>query len=150
MPAATRARLDDATKHVEAALEGVAVEANGGDEELADARHARAGGDFLARRGRPARRASRAGAHPRPRRHSAMSACAVRRAVRLPEGRPCRPRTRPPRELDACGGAQEIVGNLEEDAGAVAGVGVGTGGAAMAEVDERAHRQDHDVVVGVA
>ena len=39
MPAARGARLDDAAQHVEAALEGVALEADRGHEELPDVRH---------------------------------------------------------------------------------------------------------------
>jgi hypothetical protein len=42
------------------------------------------------------------------------------------------------------------VGNLEEDAGPVAAVGVGAGCAPVAQVDERAHGELDDVVIALA
>ena len=61
--------LGDATDHVQLALEGVLVEAvRGADEELADARREELRRLARQRADRPGRRASRAGAAPRPRR----------------------------------------------------------------------------------
>ena len=49
------------------------------------------------------------------------------------------------RERESCDFPQEAVGNLEEDAGAVAGVDLGTRGAAMVEVAEGSEGGGDDV-----
>ena len=54
------------------------------------------------------------------------------------------------RQLEVDHRAQERVGDLDEDAGAVAGVGLGAGGAAVVEVAQRGQRLRHDVVAGLA
>ena len=46
--------------------------------------------------------------------------------------------------------AQERVGDLHQDAGAVAGVGLGAGGAAVVEVAQGGEGLGHDVVAGLA
>ena len=53
-------------------------------------------------------------------------------------------------QLEVDDGAQERVGDLEQDAGAVAGVDLGAGGAAVVEVAQRGERLGHDVVAGLA
>ena len=51
-------------------------------------------------------------------------------------------------QLEVADLAQEGVGDLDQDAGAVTGLGVGTGGAAVVEVAQRLQALFHDVVVG--
>jgi hypothetical protein len=50
------------------------------------------------------------------------------------------------RELEVDDGAQERVGHLDQDAGAVAGVGLGAGGAAVLHVGEREQAGEHQLV----
>ena len=52
------------------------------------------------------------------------------------------------RELEVDDRPQEGVGDLHQDAGAVAGVDLGAGGAAVVEVAQGGERLDHDVVAG--
>ena len=50
------------------------------------------------------------------------------------------------RQLERDRLAQELVRHLQQEAGAVAGLGVGAGGAAVLEVGERLDPESHDVV----
>ena len=52
------------------------------------------------------------------------------------------------RELEVDDLAQEGVGDLHQDAGTVAGVGLGAGGTSVVEVAQRGQRLGHDVVAG--
>ena len=70
-------------------------------------------------------------------------------ARRRRAGTRCRRRTRRAAgQLEVDHLAQERVGDLDQDAGAVAGVRLGAGGAAVVEVAQRGERLDHDVVAG--
>ena len=140
-------RLDRARRgladDVELALERVGHDHVGAaaDEDLPDAPAPwRAPPATSASRGRPARRASRARPGPRraPRARAPARTPGARRAPSA--GTPCRRRTRPaPAATTPCIGhlgAVEVVGNLDQDAGAVAHQRVGADGAAMVEVLE--------------
>ena len=125
----------------------------GAHEELGDVR-ARPRWRPCRRRGRrPARRASRARAGPRPRpcARSARSALGARRRV-LRAGSTWPRRSRPAAGSSKPASARRnSVGELEQDARAVARVGVGALGAAVLEVLERPQRaRDHLVRGGRA
>ena len=54
------------------------------------------------------------------------------------------------RQVEVDDRAEEAVGDLDQDAGAVAGVGLGARRAAVLEVAERADAHRHDLVAGPA
>ena len=78
-------------------------------------------------------------AGPPRRRSPRCAACGLGAlAGRRRAGRRCRRRRRPPAgSVEVDDRAQERVGDLDQDAGAVAGVGLGAGGAAVLEVAQR-------------
>ena len=110
---------------------------------------ARGGAEQVGRRSGP--RASRGRRGP-PRRRSPRSAGGSWRRASSSPGRNAVPTA----YVLAAGSsksttvAQERVGDLDQDAGAVAGVGLGAGGAAVVEVAQRGERLGHDVVAGHA
>ena len=121
------------------------------DEELPEARHHAQRGGADHRRVDRAPRASRRRAGLRPPRWR-RSAPSVFSAASASSGRNARPTPYAPaggqREVDD--GAQEAVGDLEQDAGAVAGVDLGARRAAVVEVAERAEGVGDDRAAGHA
>jgi len=140
------APLDHPPQHVEPPLEDVAVDADGGDEELPDDGHAGAG-DVPDDRGIVGDVAPAEQAQPlvlAAALDDRLGAAALlgvggeedhAHAVGVGRGK-----------VDARGAAQEGVGDLHQDARAVTGLGIAPAGAAVAEVDERLEAATHDGV----
>ena len=135
-PDRVTAPLDDPPEDVEAALQGVALEAEGADEEPADDRHPGQGGRSGARR---LHRDVAPAEQPEPLvvAGGGDQRLAVRagRGVLGEEDHP-HPVGARRREREAGVPAQNGVGELDQDAGAVAAQRVRTGGTAVAEVAE--------------
>ena len=136
--------LGDPPDHVELPLEGVAVGrelGRGGDDELADARR------HLARGRADVREVDRHVA-PADDALALVGDCALEQPLQLRPAGFVVARQEADRDAVRARGrqlltdhrAEELVRQLEEDAGAVAGQRIGPGGAAVLEVAERDHR----------
>ena len=138
-PRRERVAFDDPAQHEQAALERRAVEADGGDEELAQhrQRHASRSPEGVGDRGHvaPAEQAQPFGSAGLQR--DRLAPCPF---VRVPREHHHADPVRPERRQRHAGGlAEEGVGHLQEDAGTVTAVRLRTGRTAMAEIDERLH-----------
>ena len=145
-PDRVRAPLDDPPEHIEAALQGVALEAEGADEELADDGHPGQGGRSGAGRlhrdvapaGQPESLVVAGGGD------ECLAVCASRGVLREED----HPHPVGPGRREREGGvaAEEGVGELDQDAGAVAAQRIRTGGPTVAEVAERLQAGADDLV----
>ena len=145
-PDRVAAPLDDPPEDVEAAFQGVALEAEGADEELADDRHPGQGGRPGARR---LHRDVAPAEQPEP---LVVAGGGDQRLAVRPgggvvgeEGHP-HPVGAGRREGETGVPAQEGVGELDQDAGAVTAQRVRTGGTAVAQVAQRLQAGADDLV----